>query len=256
MTERLQKIIAGAGVCSRRTAEEYLRQGRVSVNGKAAALGDSADPERDRICLDGKIVSPTAEKTYIMLHKPRGYTCTLRDAHVAHPVTELVDCTARVYPVGRLDKDSEGLLLLTDDGDFMQMLTHPGFRVDKVYLVWVTGMTDGSLLRLREMRLLDGEPIAPAQVEAVNEKNGQALLQMTIHQGKNRQIRRMCAAAGLTVTRLKRIEEHGLSLGKLPLGQWRYLTDAEILMLRRKSSPEKSGGTCGIPENTDGVSGE
>ena len=228
----MQKIIAAAGICSRRTAEEYLRQGRVSVNGETAALGGKADPEKDRICLDGKEIRPTAEKTYIMLHKPRGYTCTLRDPHAAHPVSELVDCGARVYPVGRLDKDSEGLLLLTDDGDFMQALTHPKYQVDKVYLVWVAGMDNESLERLRGVDELEGEPILPAQVEAVKCEGGQALLQMTIHQGKNRQIRRMCAAVGLTVTRLKRIEEHGLSLGELPLGQWRYLTNEEILMLR------------------------
>ena len=228
----MQKIIAAAGICSRRTAEEYLRQGRVSVNGETAALGGKADPEKDRICLDGKEIRPTAEKTYIMLHKPRGYTCTLRDTHAAHPVSELVDCGARVYPVGRLDKDSEGLLLLTDDGDFAQSLTHPKYQVDKVYLVWVAGMDNESLERLRGVDELEGEPILPAQVEAVKCEGGQALLQMTIHQGKNRQIRRMCAAVGLTVTRLKRIEEHGLSLGELPLGQWRYLTNEEILMLR------------------------
>lgn len=228
----MQKIIAAAGICSRRTAEEYLRQGRVSVNGETAALGGKADPEKDRICLDGKEIRPTAEKTYIMLHKPRGYTCTLRDTHAAHPVSELVDCGARVYPVGRLDKDSEGLLLLTDDGDFAQSLTHPKYQVDKVYLVWVASMDNESLERLRGVDELEGEPILPAQVEAVKCEGGQALLQMTIHQGKNRQIRRMCAAVGLTVTRLKRIEEHGLSLGELPLGQWRYLTNEEILMLR------------------------
>ena len=232
MTERLQKIIAAAGICSRRTAEEYLRQGRVSVNDKTVVLGDKADPEKDRICLDGKEIRPMTEKTYVMLHKPRGYTCTLRDAHAAHPVTELVDCGARVYPVGRLDKDSEGLLLLTDDGDFMQALTHPKYRVDKVYLVWVTGMENGSLERLRAVNQLDGEPVVPAEVEILKREGGQALLQMTIHQGKNRQIRRMCAAVGLAVTRLKRIEEHGLSLGELPLGQWRYLTSEEILTLR------------------------
>ena len=232
MTERLQKIIAAAGICSRRTAEEYLRQGRISVNGEAAALGDKADPEKDRICLDGKEIRPLTEKTYVMLHKPRGYTCTLRDTHVAHPVTELVDCGARVYPVGRLDKDSEGLLLLTDDGDFTQALTHPKYQVDKVYLVWVTGMAEESLERLCAVDQLDGESIAPAEVALLKREDGQALLQMTIHQGKNRQIRRMCAAVGLTVTRLKRIEEHGLSLGDLPLGQWRYLTNEEILMLR------------------------
>ena len=228
----MQKIIAAAGICSRRTAEEYLRQGRVSVNGETAALGGKADPGKDRICLDGKEIRPTAEKTYIMLHKPRGYTCTLRDTHAAHPVSELVDCGARVYLVGRLDKDSEGLLLLTDDGDFAQSLTHPKYQVDKVYLVWVAGMDNESLERLRGVDELEGEPILPAQVEAVKCEGGQALLQMTIHQGKNRQIRRMCAAVGLTVTRLKRIEEHGLSLGELPLGQWRYLTNEEILMLR------------------------
>ena len=236
MTERLQKIIAAAGICSRRAAEDYLRQGRVTVNGCTAALGDKADPETDNILLDGKAVGDPEEPVYLLLYKPRGYTCTLQDAHAEHLVTELVDCGRRVFPVGRLDKDSEGLLLLTNDGDFMQTMTHPKGEINKVYEVWVTGMAENTLLRLAEMDELDGEPIAPAEVELLHRDGGQALLRMTIHQGKNRQIRRMCARAGVTVTRLKRVREHTLSLGTLSPGQWRYLTPEEILALKGESS--------------------
>ena len=232
MTERIQKLIAASGLCSRRQAEEYLCTGRVTVNGTVVSLGDKADGEKDRICVDGKEIHFTEEKIYILLHKPRGYTCTLKDAHAKHPVTELVDCGKRVYPVGRLDQDSEGLLLLTNDGAFMQAMTHPRHEVDKVYEVWVTGMTARCVEKLRSMTSLDGEPIAPAQVEVLHSSGTQALLRMTIHQGKNRQIRRMCARVGLSVTRLKRVAEHGLSLGELPLGQWRCLTGEELLLLK------------------------
>lgn len=236
MTERLQKIIAAAGICSRRAAEDYLRQGRVTVNGRTAVLGDKADPEADTIALDGRPVGRPEAPVYVLLHKPRGYTCTLQDVHAEHLVTELVDCGRRVFPVGRLDKDSEGLLLLTNDGAFMQAMTHPKGEINKVYEVWVAGMAEDSISRLAKMDELDGEPIASAEVELLHRDGGQALLRMTIHQGKNRQIRRMCARVGLTVTRLKRVQEHTLRLGTLPLGQWRYLTQEEILALKGESS--------------------
>lgn len=232
MKERLQKLIASAGICSRRQAEELLRDGRVRVNGSTVFLGDSADKETDVITIDEKEVYFTDKYKYILLHKPRGYICTLKDPHAEHLVTELVECGTRVYPVGRLDKDSEGLLLLTNDGDFMQSISHPSHRADKVYLVWVSGVREDSIRRLREMDTLDGEPIMPVQVEILHSNSGQALLRMVLYQGKNRQIRRMCARVGLAVSRLKRIEEHGLALGDLPLGQWRYLSDDEVKRLK------------------------
>ena len=227
MAERLQKFIAQSGLCSRRKAEEWIAAGRVTVDGQVAGLGDKAE-ETQVICVDGKEISRTDQKTYILLNKPRGYVCTMADAHAEHLVTELVDCGVRVYPVGRLDKESEGLLLLTNDGEFAQAIMHPKGQVDKVYRVTVSGELDGCAERLAAVTELDGETIVPAQVKLLEQAGGQAVLQVTIHQGLNRQVRRMCARAGLVVKRLCRIREHHLELGDLPAGQWRYLTEEEL----------------------------
>lgn len=229
MKERLQKIIAAAGICSRRAAEDLLRQGRVQVNGQIAALGDRADPETDAVTLDGQPLSREPERVYLMLNKPRGYVTTLSDERGRRTAAELVSgCGARVYPVGRLDRDSEGLLLFTNDGDFAHRLLHPSHQVDKVYLVTVRGDIRGAAERLMAITELDGEPIAPAQARELCRHEGQALLRVTIHQGKNRQIRRMCAGLGLHVEKLQRVEEDGLRLDDLPIGKWRYLTAQEI----------------------------
>ena len=229
MKERLQKIIAAAGICSRRAAEDLLRQGRVQVNGQIAALGDRADPETDTVTLDGQPLSREPERVYLMLNKPRGYVTTLSDERGRRTAAELVSgCGARVYPVGRLDRDSEGLLLFTNDGDFAHRLLHPSHQVDKVYLVTVRGDIRGAAERLMAITELDGEPIAPAQAQELSRHEGQALLRVTIHQGKNRQIRRMCAGLGLHVEKLQRVEEDGLRLDDLPIGKWRYLTAQEI----------------------------
>ena len=164
-----------------------------------------------------------------MLNKPRGYVTTLSDEYGRHTAAELVSgCGARVYPVGRLDRDSEGLLLFTNDGDFAHRLLHPSHQVDKVYLVTVRGDIRGAAERLMAITELDGEPIAPAQARELCRHEGQALLRVTIHQGKNRQIRRMCAGLGLHVEKLQRVEEDGLRLDDLPIGKWRYLTAQEI----------------------------
>lgn len=229
MTERLQKLIASAGLCSRRTAEEWIAAGRVRVNGRPAAVGDRADPETDTVTVDGRPLPETAAPVYLMLNKPRGYVTTLSDEYGRRTAAELVaGCGARVYPVGRLDRDSEGLLLFTNDGDLAQRLLHPRHEVDKVYLVTVRGDIRGAAERLMAIRELDGEPIAPAQAEEVSRREGQALLRVTIHQGKNRQVRRMCAKIGLHVTQLQRVQEDALLLGDLPTGKWRYLTDKEL----------------------------
>lgn len=229
MKERLQKIIAAAGICSRRAAEDLLRQGRVQVNGQIAALGDRADPESDIVTVDGQPLRRDTRRVYLMLNKPRGYVTTLSDERGRRTAAELVSgCGARVYPVGRLDRDSEGLLLFTNDGDLAQRLLHPRHEVDKVYLVTVRGDIRGAAERLMAITELDGEPIAPAQAEEVGRHEGQALLRVTIHQGKNRQVRRMCARIGLHVARLQRIQEDTLLLGDLPPGKWRYLTDREL----------------------------
>ena len=233
MRERLQKLIARAGVCSRRTAETLLTAGRVTVNGVAAQLGDKADAETDVIAIDGTAIAFAEPSVYLMLNKPRGYVTTLRDELGRTTAAELVaDCGTRVFPVGRLDKESEGLLLFTNDGALMQAMTHPSHQVDKTYEVTVTGQLEGAEDRLSAVTELDGEPIVPAQVEIMERRQGQALLRVTIHQGKNRQIRRMCAQVGMQVTRLRRVSEDALTLGDLKPGQWRYLTDAEVAALK------------------------
>lgn len=233
MRERLQKLIARAGICSRRTAETLLTAGRVTVNGVAAQLGDKADAETDVIAIDGTAIAFAEPSVYLMLNKPRGYVTTLRDELGRATAAELVaDCGTRVFPVGRLDKESEGLLLFTNDGALMQAMTHPSHQVDKTYEVTVTGQLEGAADRLSAVTELDGEPIVPAQVEIMERRQGQALLRVTIHQGKNRQIRRMCAQVGMQVTRLRRVSEDALTLGDLKPGQWRYLTDAEVAALK------------------------
>lgn len=233
MRERLQKLIARAGVCSRRTAETLLTAGRVTVNGVAAQLGDKADADTDVIAIDGTAIAFAEPSVYLMLNKPRGYVTTLRDELGRATAAELVaDCGVRVFPVGRLDKESEGLLLFTNDGALMQAMTHPSHQVDKTYEVTVTGQLEGAADRLSAVTELDGEPIVPAQVEIMERRQGQALLRVTIHQGKNRQIRRMCAQVGMQVTRLRRVSEDALTLGDLKPGQWRYLTDAEVAALK------------------------
>ena len=231
--ERLQKILSAAGVCSRRQAEEYLRAGRVTVNGVPAALGDRADPERDRVELDGKPVAAAAERVYLMLHKPRGYVTTLSDERGRPTVAALVSgCGTRVYPVGRLDMDSEGLLLLTNDGAFAQRLAHPSHGTEKEYRVTVTGRLEGCRDRLAALTALeDGSPIVPARVAVLERRGSRLVLSVTIRQGLNRQVRRMCALADLRVERLVRVREGSLTLGTLPPGQWRRLTAEELSAL-------------------------
>ena len=233
MTERLQKILASRGLCSRRRAEEWIAAGRVSVNGVTAQLGQSADPDTDTIELDGKPIPSGTTYVYVMLHKPRGYVTTMSDEQGRPNVTQLVDCGTRVYPIGRLDMDSEGLLLLTNDGDFANHLMHPKGEVDKTYEVWVTKYTPGGEKRLQRPITLDGFTIRPPKVKLLAVQNDRARLYITIHEGRNRQVRRMCDAAGMHVTRLRRIAEGSVSLGDLPKGQWRCLTEAEVRELKK-----------------------
>ena len=239
MTERIQKLMAAAGLCSRRTAEEWIAAGRVIVNGRIARVGDKADPDRDTVLVDGSPLRGAAQHVYLMLHKPRGYVTTLSDERGRRTAAELVaDCGTRVYPVGRLDRDSEGLLLFTNDGQLTHALLHPSHQVDKTYIVSVTGAEDGSAARLAAVDKLDGESIVPAQVEELHRSGTAAEYRVVIHQGKKRQIRRMCAAAGLEVTRLCRVAEGGLRLGGLPPGKWRYLTEEELGLIRRNDHHE------------------
>lgn len=234
MEERLQKLLSAAGICSRRAAEGYITAGRVTVNGEVADLGRRADPDKDDIRLDGKPVTQREELIYLLLNKPRGYVTTLSDEKGRKTVADLVrDCGKRVYPVGRLDLDSEGLLLMTNDGDLMQRMLHPSHEVSKTYFVSVYGEVAGAPERLRRITNLEGESIRPAKVELLRETGKTAHLFITIHEGKNRQIRRMCALCGLTVKRLRRVREHTLELGELPSGAWRYLTEDEIISLKQ-----------------------
>lgn len=229
MKERLQKLISARGLASRRKAEEWIAAGRVCVNGRPAALGDSADPETDDILVDGKPLPERNRSVYLMLHKPRGYVTTLSDERGRKDVARLVkDCPQRVYPIGRLDQDSEGLLLFTNDGAFANALMHPRHQVDKTYLVWVTGYGPGKEELLEEPLVLDGYRIRPPGVRLLEASGQKACLEITIHEGRNRQIRRMCGARGMTVTRLKRIREGALELGNLEPGAWRYLTAEEV----------------------------
>jgi len=233
MVERLQKILSARGVASRRRAEEMITAGRVTVNGSPAALGDSADPETDEILVDGRPLPSVQTYVYILLNKPRGYVTTLSDEKGRPDVSRLVaDCGVRVYPVGRLDMDSEGLLLLTNDGDFANTLMHPKHEVEKTYEVWAAGYTTGAEERLKLPITLDGYRIKPPKVKLLKATGDQAHLLVTIHEGRNRQVRRMCEAAGMHVTRLRRIREGSLSLGELPKGKWRYLTADEIAKLK------------------------
>ena len=209
MKERLQKILSAAGVCSRRKAEELIAQGRVTVNGETARVGDSADPDRDRVCVDGRAVA-AEKKLYLMLNKPRGYVTTLSDEAGRKSVQDLLTgVPRRVYPVGRLDMHSEGLLLLTNDGEMAHKLMHPSHEVYKQYLVKLTPDREG--LPSPEMGYV---------------------MTIAIRQGKNRQIRRMCAACGYTVNALKRVAEGAVKLRDLPSGTWRYLTRDEVEYLR------------------------
>ena len=235
MEERLQKLISAAGICSRRHAEALLAEGKVTVNGAPAHVGDRADPDRDEIRVDGVLLTRQEKMVYLMLNKPRGVVTTLQDEKGRTTVADLVrDCGVRVYPVGRLDLDSEGLLLLTNDGALMQRLLHPSFGVDKTYQVVVAGAVRQAARRLAAVTALeDGTTIRPAQVETLRRGSETAELEITIHEGKNRQIRRMCALCDLHVKRLRRVREHSLCLGELPPGKWRYLTEQEVADLQK-----------------------
>lgn len=233
MTERLQKILAARGICSRRKAEELIAAGRVKVNGLAASLGQSADPDVDTIELDGSVIPSGDENVYIMLHKPRGFVTTLSDEKGRPNVIQLVDCGKRVYPIGRLDMDSEGLLLLTNDGEFANHLMHPKAEVDKTYEVWVTHFAPGGEKRLEKPITIDGYTIKTPRIKLLSVQEDKARLYITIHEGRNRQIRRMCQAAGMHVTRLRRVAEGAVRLGDLKKGSWRYLTQDEIDHLKK-----------------------
>ena len=211
-----------------------IEAGRVRVNGNTAHLGDTAIDGEDQIQVDGVFLRKEPQRLYIMLNKPRGYVTTMQDEQGRKTVWQLVsDCGERVWPVGRLDLNSEGLLVMTNDGDLTNRMTHPSHQVNKTYKVWVSRFYDGAEEALRRPIELDGSPIAVPGVRLLKRQGDIATLLITIHEGRNRQVRRMCQAADLTVTRLQRIEEGGLALGNLPVGKWRHLTEEELELLEK-----------------------
>lgn len=233
---RLQKIIADSGICSRRKAEELIAQGRVKINGRPCKVGDKADPIKDIVSIDGERVVFERKKTYryIMLNKPRGYVTTMSDELDRKCVTELLDgVDARVYPIGRLDKNSEGLLLFTNDGNFANEIMHPSKHVTKTYRVTVRpDVDDEVLVKLSEGEVIDGRKTLPCTVLVLDKQPGRTVLQMTISEGRNRQIRKMCEAVGLEVARLKRTAVGPIKLGMLKPGTWRDLKPEELRALR------------------------
>lgn len=236
---RLQKILADRGVASRRKAEELIEQGHVRVNGHPAKIGDKADDRRDVITVRGKRIDPPPELLYLMLHKPRGYITTLSDENGRKCVADLVrDVGVRVYPVGRLDKDSEGLLLLTNDGAFSNAMMHPTAHVPKRYRVTVRSeVTAEHLLQFEQGIVIDGKKTLPAEAAVVTEEKAtpdspaRTVLEIVLYEGRNRQIRKMCEALSLDVIRLKRIAIGTVKLGMLPLGKWRHLDPKEVRAL-------------------------
>ena len=234
MKERVQKILSARGLASRRTAEAWICAGRVRVNGTICPLGASADPEVDDIEVDGVPLPPLPGKKYLMLNKPRGYVTTLKDEKNRKTAASLVNCGCRVYPVGRLDCDSEGLLLFTNDGALADRLMHPRANVGKTYEVTVAGdWRQGEALLSRPI-VLDGYRIHPPAVRLLRAEGDRATFEIVIHEGRNRQIRRMCDAASLRVLRLRRTQEGALRLGNLPTGEWRELTKEEIRSLNEE----------------------
>lgn len=232
---RLQKFMADSGVASRRKSEELIEQGRVKVNGRVAMIGDKVDPIRDKVTVRGKTIIASKEKVYIMLHKPRGFITTMSDEHDRKCVAELVkDIPEKVFPVGRLDRNSEGLLIMTNDGEFSNKLTHPSSHVNKTYRVTVSGkVSEEQIIKLSTGIDIDddGRLTLPCDVFVIERKEDRTVLNFIIHEGRNRQIRKMCDKVGLEVLRLKRTEIAGVKLGMLGQGKWRHLNEKEMKRL-------------------------
>lgn len=242
---RIQKVLPEQGIVSRRKAEEWIEQGKIKVNGRPASLGQKINPNRDVVTIDGERVyfQKSSQKYYIMLHKPRGYVTTMSDELGRKCVAELVeDVPERVYPIGRLDKDSEGMLLFTNDGDFANLIMHPSHHVSKTYRVTVRpDISDAQVIQLSTGVVIDGKKTSPAHVTVLEKAPGRVVLQVVIYEGRNRQVRKMCEAVGLEVARLKRTAIGPLKLGMLAPGKWRELRPGEIGMIR--NAVKTSAGT-------------
>jgi len=235
MKERLQKIISEYGITSRRKAEEMIREGRVCVNGSIAALGESADPEVDRILIDGEELKRAgSDKVYILLNKPLGVVTTMEDERGRKSVRDLTeDVGTRVYPVGRLDINSSGLLIMTNDGELTNKLTHPSHEVDKEYIVRVRGDIEAAVPILKSELVIDGYRIRPAKVRVCKKTDNGGTLSVVIHEGRNRQVRKMCAEAKLDVISLVRVRIGKITLDELEIGKWRYMTSDEVEYLKQ-----------------------
>lgn len=227
---RLQKYLADCGVASRRKSEELIEQGKVKVNGRVAQIGDKVNPKKDDITVSGKKIIKSKSYTYIMLHKPRGFITTMNDEMGRRCVAELVkDVGVRVYPVGRLDRESEGLLLMTNDGEFANAMTHPTKHVPKTYRVTVRpSITDEQITALTTGIMIEDRMTAPAEVRVLTKEESRVVLEIVLYEGRNRQIRKMCEALGLEVARLKRTAVGSVKLGMLPQGKWRELKEDEV----------------------------
>lgn len=230
---RLQKFLAESGVASRRKSEELIADGKVKVNGKTASIGDKINPKKDTVTVNGKKIIKRKEFTYILLHKPRGFITTMNDEMDRKCVAELIkDAPVRVYPVGRLDRDSEGMLLFTNDGEFANAMTHPTKHVPKTYRVTVRPtITEDQITQLTTGIIIEDRKTAPAQVRVISKEEGRVVLEIILYEGRNRQIRKMCEAVGLEVARLKRTAIGSIKLGMLKQGDWRELKEDEVRKL-------------------------
>ena len=230
---RLQKFLAESGVASRRKSEELIESGKVKVNGRVASIGDKVNPKKDTVTVNGKKIIKQKENTYIVLHKPRGFITTMSDEMDRKCVAELIkDVKVRVFPVGRLDRDSEGMLIFTNDGEFANALTHPTKHVPKTYRVTVRpSITEDQLTALTEGIIIDDRKTAPAEVHVVTKEENRVVLEIILYEGRNRQIRKMCEEVGLEVARLKRTAIGSIKLGMLKQGAWRELNEDEVRKL-------------------------
>ena len=246
MDEKLQKFVSDCGLMSRRAAEKEIENGHFAINGVKAKLGDRMDPEKDKVTYRGEVLQRrSGKKIYLLLNKPAGVVTTMQDELGRKTVAELVaDLKKRVYPVGRLDKDSEGLLLMTDDGEFANRIAHPSGTVKKTYLVMLAGRIENQALdSLRAMRSIEGEPIRPVDVQLIERSDQASKVRFILSEGKNRQIRRMCEAVGLSVMQLRRVQIGPLTIGNLEPGKYRRLTDAEIASLNKLLDTKESKQT-------------